>query len=133
MTLTCETALIIAPGCHYWPEHSGNRAAFVRHDQLLKAVKATAKLVGWAVSEDNHSGGWEWQQDPVCGMGWFFYATPEWEGAKGGVAFERAYDIEGKELPDLETEWLQLELTGNAEMDALRIVLKVINHATRGY
>lgn len=123
----------IAPNCHYWPEHNAsalNNAVWRRMEELLKAVQATAKLVGWSVEEEHGSGAWYWTSDPCCDVGHAGYATPEWEGAKGGLPLQR-FDMNGDAESD--TEWLQLELTGVPEMDALRIVLKVVNQFQRGY
>lgn len=99
------------------------------HDELFAAVQKTAELVGWSVDKDHHSGAWEWHEDPCCDMGHAGYATPEWDGLGGTVVLDRFTD----ESTPPDTELHTLELTGNPEMDALRIVLKIINAFVRGY
>jgi hypothetical protein len=128
--MTDVAAVPFAEGCHYWPAIGTRLADYTRHTELLRAVQATAQLVGWEVEEERHSGAWEWHQDPCCDMGAAGYATPEWEGEPGIIPVDRFVD-DGDETPD--TVILTLELTGNPELDALRVVLKVINFFTRGY
>ena len=116
--------VMLAPGCYYWPA----RGSYAKHDALLKAVQATAKLVGWSV-EETMDGAWLWHSDPVTHMGYNGFATPEWEGRAGQIPL----NVLDESCTVADDVILKLELTGNPEMDALRVVLKVVNAFVRGY
>lgn len=110
--------------CLYYPADPTKPEAWDRMLDLLAAVKLAARTVGWEVEEDEHTGAWFWSED-VCQMGRAGFATPEWEGEAGTLPVE-LWEQEGITVH-------ALELSGNPQMDALRIVLKAVNAFTRGY
>jgi hypothetical protein len=121
--------MITAPGCRYWPSDVTKESRWARMDAFRKQVAKTAELVGWDVTEEYHSGAWHWA-DSATHMGRCGYATPEWEGTPGEIPvalFDDAGDV-----ADHKGE-LKVELTGNMEMDALRVVLRIVNAFEKGW
>ena len=114
------------PDLKYWSTVDGNREGWKRLDVLLKAVRRVLPK-RWQVEDDN-SGAWYWYRTSGVRMGG--YATPEWDGQPGVVPF-LALDDDCEEIGEQVN--LAIELTGDIEVDALRVALKVINQFERGY
>jgi hypothetical protein len=113
-----------SPELHYW-SNEGN-GYWDRLEELMKACRRVLPA-RWGLEEDR-SGSWYWYRQ--SGVHMQAYATPEWEG-EPGIPFLRL--DEEDTYKDDEQITLNVELTGDVEMDALRIVLKVVNQLERGY